>query len=258
MNITVLIASHKQTEMPSYPIYLPIHVGKELHPELDFGYQGDNKGINISNKNPYFCELTALYWGWKNLNIDYIGLVHYRRYLGLKKEKEKINGVLTSEQTEKLCEKYDIILPQKRRYYIESLWSHYAHTHDITHLEKTKNIIAKSYPEYLPAFEKVMKRTWGHMFNMFIMKKSLADEYCSWLFNILFQLEKEIDLSKLPTFDARLFGRVSELLLDVWIEKNQYPYKEIKMIQLGNENWPQKIKYFLAAKFLGKRYTQSR
>uniref|UniRef100_UPI003AB682C3 DUF4422 domain-containing protein n=1 Tax=Phocaeicola sp. TaxID=2773926 RepID=UPI003AB682C3 len=145
-----------------------------------------------------------------------------------------------------------------RRYYIESLWSHYVHTHDITHLEKTKNIIAKSYPEYLPAFEKVMKRTWGHMFNMFIMKKSLADKYCTWLFNILFQLEKEVDLSTLPAFDARLFGRVSELLLDVWIEKNQYSYKEIKMIQLGNENWPQKIKYFLAAKFFGKRYTQSR
>lgn len=244
--------------MPQNCAYLSIHVGKELHPELDFGYQGDDTGNNISNKNPYFCELTALYWGWKNLNSDYIGLVHYRRYLGLKKEKEKINGVLTFEQAEKLCEKYDIILPQKRRYYIESLWSHYAHTHDITHLEKTKNIIAKSYPEYLPAFEKVMKRTWGHMFNMFIMKKSLTDEYCTWLFNILFQLEKEIDLSTLPAFDARLFGRVSELLLDVWIEKNQYPYKEIKMIQLGNENWSQKIKYFLAAKFFGKRYTQSR
>lgn len=83
-------------------------------------------------------------------------------------------------------------------------------------------------------------------------EKTLADEYCVWLFNILFQLEKEIDLSKLPAFDARLFGRVSELLLDVWIEKHHYAYKEIKMIQLGNENWPQKIKYFLAAKFLGK------
>ena len=258
MDIKIMVAAHKQCEIPCDEIYLPIQVGKNLNLNKDFGYQTDNLGENISEKNPYYSELTALYWGWKNLDFDYIGLVHYRRYLGLKKEKEKINGVLTSEQAEELCEKYDIILPQKRRYYIESLWSHYAHTHDITHLEKAKNIIAKSYPEYLPVFEKVMKRTWGHMFNMFIMKKSLADEYCTWLFNILFQLEKEIDLSTLPAFDARLFGRVSELLLDVWIEKNQYSYKEIKMIQLGNENWPQKIKYFLAAKFFGKRYTQSR
>ena len=127
-----------------------------------------------------------------------------------------------------------------------------------SHLEKTKAIIAKDYPEYLPAFNEVMKRTWGHMFNMFIMKKSYADEYCAWLFDILFKVEKQIDFSSLPAFDARLFGRISELLLDVWIETNGYSHKEIKMIQMGNENWPQKIKYFLAAKFFGKKYTQSR
>lgn len=258
MDIKIIVAVHKQCEMPKDDIYLPVQVGKSLNLNKDFGYQTDNSGENISSKNPYYSELTALYWGWKNLDVDYIGLVHYRRFLGIKKEKQKIKGVLKSEQAEKLCKKNDIILPQKRKYYIESLWSHYAHTHDIIHLEKTKDIIAKACPDYLPAFEKVMKRTWGHMFNMFIMKKTLADEYCVWLFNILFQLEKEIDLSKLPAFDARLFGRVSELLLDVWIEKHHYAYKEIKMIQLGNENWPQKIKYFLAAKFLGKKYTQSR
>ncbi len=258
MNIKIMVATHKQCEMPSDSVYLPIQVGKDLNKDKDFGYQVDNSGENISKKNPYYCELTAIYWGWKNLKSDYVGLVHYRRFLGLTKEKEKIKGILTYEQAEKLCEKYDIILPQKRRYYIESLWSHYAHTHDISHLEKTQKIIEKKYPEYLPAFNKVMKRTWGHMFNMFIMKKEYADEYCSWLFDILFQLEKEVDLSQLPAFDARLFGRVSELLLDVWIEKKQYSYKEIKMIQLGNENWPQKIKYFLAAKFFGKKYTQSR
>lgn len=257
MNIKILIATHKQFEIPQDPIYLPIRVGSSLT-NIFWGYQKDNTGEHISTKNPYFCELTALYWGWKNLNSDYIGLVHYRRYLGLKRKKEKIKGVLTLEQVQELCRKCDIILPQKRKYYIESLWSHYAHTHDLKHLEKTKEIISEVYPEYIPAFEKVMKRTWGHMFNMFIMKKTLVDEYCTWLFNILFQLEKEIDLSKLPAFDARLFGRVSELLLDVWIEKNKYSYKEIKMIQLGNENWPQKIKYFLAAKFFGKKYTQSR
>lgn len=257
MNIKILIATHKQCEMPQYPLYLPIRVGSS-QANTFWGYQKDSTGENISQKNPYFCELTALYWGWKNLQTDHIGLVHYRRYLGLKKTKKKIDGVLTPEQAESLCKTYDIILPQRRNYYIESLWSHYEHTHDISHLEKTKEIIQNIYPEYLSSFEKVMKRTWGHMFNMFLMKKTLADEYCKWLFNILFRLEKEIDITQLPAFDARLFGRVSELLLDVWIEKHQYSYKEIKMIQLGNENWPQKIKYFLAAKFLGKKYTQSR
>ena len=70
-----------------------------------------------------------------------------------------------------------------------------------------------------------MNRKSAHMFNMFIMKKNLADEYCKWLFSILSKLEKMIDITEYDSFQARLFGRVSELLLDVWIEKNNVKYK---------------------------------
>lgn len=37
------------------------------------GYIGDNTGDNISLRNPNYCELTGLYWAWKNLKCDYIG-----------------------------------------------------------------------------------------------------------------------------------------------------------------------------------------
>ena len=259
MNIKVMIAAHKQCELPKDSIYLPIHVGKALHPELTLlDYQPDNEGENISDKNLHFCELTALYWGWKNIKADFVGLVHYRRFLGVRRDKEKLSSVLTSKEAENLCSQYEVILPQKRRYFIETIWSHYQHTHDITHLEKTRTIIKGYSPEYLPAFDKVMNRTWAHMFNMFIMKKNLMDAYCSWMFPILFELEKQVDLKGLSAFDARLFGRISEFLLDVWILKNGYPYKEVKMIQIGDENWPKKIWSFLMAKFFGKKYSQSR
>lgn len=259
MRIKLLIAAHKLCELPNDAIYLPVQVGKALHPKLILeGYQPDNEGENISEKNLNYCELTAVYWGWKNLNSDFVGLVHYRRFLGLRKGKDALSTVLNTSEAEKLCSGNEIILPNKRRYYIETIWSHYDHTHDISHLEKTRAIIEGCSPEYLPAFDKVMKRTWAHMFNMFIMKKELMDAYCSWMFPILFELEKQVDLRNLSTFDARLFGRVSEFLLDVWIEKNGYPYKEIKMIQIGDENWPKKIWSFLMAKFFGKKYSQSR
>ena len=258
MDIKILVAAHKPCEMPKDDVYLPVQVGKALHPDLNLGYQPDNEGENISEKNPYYSELTALYWGWKNLKADYVGLVHYRRYIGMRNGKDKWGNILSSEEALRLCKENDIILPQKRRYYIETLWSHYGHTHDIYHLKQTRLIVQQICPEYLPAFDKVMKRTWGHMFNMFIMKKVLSDEYCTWLFDILFRLEEKIDISALSAFDARLFGRISEFLLDVWIEKHNYKYKEIRMIQIGDENRLQKIKYFLAAKFLRKKYTQSR
>jgi hypothetical protein len=259
MNIKILIAAHKQCDLPKDNVYLPVQVGKALHPDLVLeGYQPDNEGENISDKNANFCELTAIYWGWKNVDADYVGLVHYRRYLGVRKDKDKLLSVLTREETEKLCGRYDIILPKKRRYYIETIWSHYKHTHDISHLEKTRAIIEQYSPEYLKAYDIVMNRTWAHMFNMFIMKKELMNDYCSWMFPILFELEKQVDLKGLSIFDARLFGRVSEFLLDVWILKKNIPYKEVKMIQIGDENWPLKIKSFLMAKFFGRKYSQSR
>lgn len=258
MKITILIATHKQFEMPQDEIYLPVHVGKQLHPELDFGYQGDNTGDNISVKNQNYCELTAMYWAWKNCNSDYVGLAHYRRHFCYKEKEDKMASVLNTAEAESLCRKYDIILPRERKYYIETMWSHYKHTHDISHLEKTRSIIEKDYPEYVKSFDKVMHRTGAHLFNMFIMKKELADQYCAWLFNILFKLEKQIDLKGLSAFDARLFGRVSELLLDVWIDKHHYSYKEIGFVQMGDENTMEKVKYFLLAKFFGKKYHQSR
>lgn len=86
MNIKLLIATYKQCELLKDSIYLPIHVGKALHPELALeGYQPDNEGENISEKNPYYSELTAVFWAWKNLKADYIGLVHYRRHFCLKR-----------------------------------------------------------------------------------------------------------------------------------------------------------------------------
>lgn len=257
--VKIIIASHKQSELPKDSIYLPVQVGKALHPDVVLdGYQPDNEGENISEKNACFCELTAIYWGWKNLDADYVGLVHYRRFLGVRKENDALASVLTSEEAEKLCTENDIVLPNKRRYYIETIFTHYDHTHDKSHLEKTRDILKKNSPEYLQAFDIVMNRRWAHMFNMFIMKKNLMDEYCSWMFPILFELEKQVNVRGLSPFDARLFGRISEFLLDVWILKKEYKYKEVKMIQIGDENWPKKIWSFLMAKFFGKKYSQSR
>lgn len=257
-NITILIAAHKPCKFPKDSIYLPIQVGKELHKELDLGITPDNTGDNISALNSYYCELTAIYWAWKNLSSDYVGLVHYRRYLSLKKKKDKFSSILSSEEASRLCERYDIVLPQKRRYFIETIRSHYAHTHDGSQLDKTRIIIERLSPSYVSAFDKVMKRTWAHVFNMFIFKWDYFEEYCSWLFPILTQLRKEIDTSKMSSFDARYLGRISELLLDVWIEGNHLKYHEIGLIQLGKENWPKKIYGFLMAKFFNKKYNASK
>lgn len=256
MNIKIIIAAHKPYWIPKDEIYLPIHVGCEGKKEI--GFQGDNTGENISLKNPSFCELTGLYWAWKNLDCEYIGLVHYRRHFSVcNNKKDKFKAVLTSAQAEKLLSNFDAILPKKRNYYIETIYSHYSHTHDAAHLDITRDILKEKSPDYLDAFDKVMKSRKAHMFNMFIMKKELADKYCEWLFDILFELENRIDITGMSAFDARLFGRVSERLLNVWLIKNEVKYKEIKHIHMEPINWAKKISGFLSAKFLGKKYSGS-
>ena len=261
-NIQIVIATHKKYQMPKENIYVPLQVGAEKKERIE-EYKADNDGEdNISKKNPYFCELTGLYFAWKNMDAKYIGLAHYRRHFTLKKripknENEKFKIVLTKEQAEEILKKVDVILPKKRNYYIENLYSHYEHTMYVEPLDETRKIIEEKYPEYLEEFDKLHKRTSAHMFNMFIMKKEILNEYCNWLFDILFELEKRVDVSQYSDFHARFYGRISELLLDVWINKNQIKYEEVKVMDMQNVNWLKKGTSFLKAKFTGKKYEKS-
>ena len=259
-DIKIIVATHKKYKMPQDNIYIPVQVGAEG--KEDLGYQKDNEGENISSKNQYYCELTGLYWAWKNLDTEYIGLSHYRRhFMGNKKvaqtEEERFKTILNREQVEKILEKTDIILPAKRKYYIENLYDHYKHTMYIETLDETRKIIQEQCPNYIEEFDKLHKRTSAHMFNMFIMKREYLDKYCNWMFNILFELEKRIDPNKYDSFHARYLGRISELLLDVWINTNKLSYEEVKVMDMQNVNWIKKGGAFLKAKFIGKKYGKS-
>ena len=124
-------------------------------------------------------------------------------------------------------------------------------------LDIAGDIIKEKYPEYSKEFDKLKKRTSAHIFNMFIMKKDILDEYAAWLFDILFELEKRVDNSIYDSFHARFYGRVSELLLDVWLNTKGYKYKEVKLIGMEKTNWIKKGFSFLMAKFTGKKYGKS-
>ena len=132
LDIKIIIATHKQYRMPKDEIYLPLHVGAEGKQPLS--YQGDNTGDNISSNNPYYCELTGLYWAWKNLKADYLGLAHYRRHFlykkkkGVDREDGKWRSILNSNEAQELCRHYDVIVPIKRKYVIETLSSHHSTT----------------------------------------------------------------------------------------------------------------------------------
>lgn len=247
MNIKIVVATHKSYRMPEDSCYLPLHVGAKGKP--DIGYTKDDSGANISDKNKNYCELTGLYWAWKNLDADYLGLVHYRRHFIDKGSRgSKQDKIIGTEALEVLLKDADVLLPVPRNYFIETNYSQYAHAHHAVDLDTTRAILQEKYPDYVDTYDAYMKKTTGHRFNMFIMKKELFDAYCTWLFDILFELENRLDVSGYSDYDARVFGFVSERLLDVWIGTNGIKYKNIPYAFMEKQNWFTKIGRFLMRK----------
>ena len=242
--LKIIVAAHKPYRMPEDPAYLPVQVGAAGKSSLG-EWQRDDEGENISARNANWCELTGLYWAWKNLKADAVGLVHYRRHF------KGAHGIATGEELAKALEGVDAILPKKRNYFIETNYSQYVHAHHAIDLEMTRQIMSERCPGYLAAYDKSMKRTSGHRFNMFAMRREVADRYCTWLFDILFELERRLDISSYSVNDARVFGFVAERLLDVWIATNGVRFVELPVLHLESQHWPKKILAFLKRKFRG-------
>lgn len=244
--LKIIVAAHKPYRMPEDPAYLPVQVGAAGKPPID-GWQRDDAGENISTRNANWCELTGLYWAWKNLKADVLGLAHYRRHF------KGAHGIATGDELAKALEGVDAILPKKRNYFVETNYSQYVHAHHAIDLETTRQILGERCPGYLAAYDKSMKRTSGHRFNMFVMRRELADRYCTWLFGILFELERRLDISSYSVNDARVFGFVSERLLDVWFETNGIRFAELPVLNLESQHWPKKILAFLMRKMCAGR-----
>lgn len=251
LRIAIAVATHKAYWMPKDPCYVPLQVGKALHPELDLGIATDATGDAISAKNASYCELTALYWLWKNVHADVKGLVHYRRHFTHGHPLVKKHAaVLKEADWQALFATADIVVPERREYYIETNRSHYVHAHGARDLIALRESVARLHPEALSFFDVQMGRTSAHMFNMMVMRAALFDAYCAWLFPILADVEQHTDLTGYDAYQRRAYGFLSELLLDVWLDANGLAYRECPVTFLERQNWLKKGGSFLMRKFL--------
>lgn len=252
MDIKIIVAAHKPAPMPDGKCYMPLHVGRQGREGI--GFEGDDSGDNISAKNPSFCELTGIYWAWKNLRADYVGLAHYRRlfvkgnHMSLK---AKWRSVLTDDDWEHALAGVGVIVPKKRHYFIETSRSQYEHAHNPHDLVVAEEVLSELHPEAIGAWHNVMNRTSGHRFNMFVMRRDLFDDYCEFIFSILFAMEKRIDTSDYNAYNGRVFGFIGERLMDVWLETRGVKYAEQNVAFMGKMNWPHKIYEFLKRKAKG-------
>lgn len=171
-----------------------------------------------------------------------------------KKKCKSLNDILSVEEAMKELEKKDIIVVRPR-VYLESVKQHFVNCHrtmkDVSarQLEILEETIQEETPEYITSFKKVMNGHSAHMFNMFIMSKENLDEYCSWMFPILFETESKIESENI--LFNRLMGSLSEFLLDTWIIKNNKSYKNMRLYQTEMDLFD-RVKRFIYRRFLEK------
>lgn len=190
----------------------------------------DDFGDSISEKNSSYCELTALYWIWKNQKENIVGLEHYRRFFC------SFNPFaftpLTSKKINKILKKYEIIIPYPT-YSKSSLYEYYKEHHDSRDLDLCIEAIKKIYPDYYDTCIDILNGNFTFNYNMFICNKKLIDNYCEWLFSILFEIENEVDFSGKDEYQSRVFGFLSERLFTVWIVHNRLKKYLCDVYQIG-------------------------
>lgn len=245
MSTRIFTMTHKPFTPPADPIYIPLHVGRAGAEDL--GYLGDHTKDNISSLNPCFCELTGMYWIWKNYrDADYIGICHYRRYL------INENGSLFTEpELEKLLSGYDMITTKLLTLpcpYCQG----FQENHHLKDLITTENVLKEKYPAYADTFDSLVHGVHTYFGNIFITSRKLYDSYCSWLFNILFEVQRRTDFSGYNDYSKRLFGFLSEFLQTVWIRHNRLHVFECKVGMVGEKYETKQLREQLAA-FLEKR-----
>ena len=200
--------------------------GKEIEDGVN-----DAQGETIYKKNLNYCELTGVYWIWKNIDTDIKGFCHYRRYFTKDTIKFDENKLLSIKEIDSILSEHPkaVIVPEKK-YYNISAKKLYLRCGFQKDLDATRDVISEKYPEYLNIYDKMMNSNFGYITNMMIAKKNVFDEYCKWVFDILFSVEKRTDLSGYSTAEARIYGYISERLLGVWLEKNKIETIEFQSI----------------------------
>ena len=193
-----------------YASYLiPLQVGKSLTDQSISALQ-DNMGDNISSKNASFCELTGHYWIWKNVMAEWVGVCHYRRHFELTEQ----------DITEIEGAGYDVVLPVPI-VNIPNVSFIYGKDHNPKDWNCMMDVLHQMYPEYYATAEMAFQDVYYYGYNMMIAQKKIFDSYCSWLFPLLFEIEKTNASVHQDRYQSRYIGFLAERLTSLFFIHNK-------------------------------------
>lgn len=258
-DIRIFVSTHKRVDLFDSVLLQPVQVGCAVRPaEARFAWAlHDDEGENISNQNAMYCELTTQYWAWKNVDADYIGFCHYRRYFDFnpKRHQENIYGEIMDERLDAETQReyflddaairsavsdFDVVTTEVKdirsfagqNATIRSQYDDAAQLY-VEDIDRMVDILGRQQPDYL---DDALAFLSGHnscFCNMFIMKRDIFREYCSWLFPILEEFVETTDMSRYSREGVRTPGHLAERLLNIYLfhhERFGTPWKR-KQVQ---------------------------
>lgn len=230
---TMFVVTHKTVEYKcNEPGYSYIGVSTNAT-NSDFY---DNTFDNISIKNPNYCELTALYWIWKNVDCKNVGMCHYRRFFISVLDNKAVP--VSIDDLDRILKEHDIIVPHVS-YLDTTVKKHYERSVNNNGLDVICKFIAKQDPSYIPHIKKVLNARECFYCNMFYSKKCIIDKYCAWIFDILGQMESDVKMDGWNQYEQRLYGFLSEILFNIWVSHEHLSVAQHNFMKI--ENFPQVI-----------------
>ena len=204
------------------PVYVTsVQVGALLT-DIRMTEYTDNQGDNISEKNGDYSELTGLYWIWRNRikrqDEKYYGLAHYRRFLELSED-----DLLRLADND-----IDVVLPYPMPYE-PNIEAHHLRYLSDSEWDAVLHALEELQPDYSRAFKDILKQEYFYNYNVILAKKDVLDDYCSWLFPLLFRIEENNDPNK-EKEPNRYMGYVGETLETLYFMYNK---DKLKIAHVG-------------------------
>ena len=229
----IYIAAHKKFNDPHLDGYMPLQVGAEGKDDL--GYLKDNSGDNISLRNPNYCDRSNL--------------------------SSRISDVWSCQTLTDQLRDHDIVLPCQT-VFLQNAREQLLGCCSAETFDRLRQVISDKYPDYLTDFDSFFAQNKCSLFNMMYCRRELFDAYCSWLFDILFELEKHVSLDDVNDYDKRLYGFLSERLINIWSVHNglipfyspviQTEMSNLEKIRLMRRNLTNNIRYHIRESGSGK------
>lgn len=256
-NIRIFVTTHKNVNTFDSAIMQPVQVGPK-NERFPWAFH-DDEGENIADLNPRYCELTTQYWAWKNIDADYYGFCHYRRYFDFSDTPHKENPYgevmddyidtatakkygMNDENIAKVVKQYDVITTPfgnleeiiDKHGTPRALWEAAPLLHD-DDLKRCYQILCSMYPDYKQDAQAFFNGNKACFCNMFIMKKEIFFDYCAWMFPILEAFDKNTDYSAYSKEALRTPGHLSERLLNIYLLHHKrigskWKFKELQCV----------------------------